>query len=887
MSVQAVLPVLPLQKAIAEIRSASAYESGLYISQRTLRASGMDPAAVSAAWHHMHMRHEALRASLVTASGRLVQVVRSTPTEIVYEHLDARGASAARGAVLLYDLRARHLARLENGGPAAALGLVSMPDSCTVVLSWRHELLDGTAVSVLLAELQTGLEVPDASIAAVLRALRGQSPIELGTQHLGRPPERLNAFDDDVSGAVVASERSLPYEAVERTARSLGVTVPTVATAACASALADLTGGGGFVLTAEDCRPDGFQGAVGMFTGTAATWRPSTASTFPEFAQRVQQQRASVAGRSPVPLTELVREAWSHGAGGFPDVLVTVHPRRTGVVLPSRWEPFDNLERTEFAISVDVVLDGESRLVVHRDASRVSSDEAAQLVRLIEANLAQHGSSTATRRPDRQLKTRSAHDSTVDLVLGVCRHVLARPDLSADDDLVAAGVDSLAMMRIAVALRDAGLAVSVSTLFSRRSVRGFAPSVRVAADAGESSSSTSAIERSLLRRSSRLHFGPAPMHEQSVIVVDQRLDAALFQLAVQYVANEVDGLRAIWSASSPDTLEFGLNVAVTPVDTSEDAMVAARAILSADLQRGFSPGDHLCRIWLVSDGKRTAIVMAWHNATLDGWSHATLLRFIQNAYQSAEAGRTMPANPGASISEFRSWCERGVDEREWWHDYLRGAVPVPVPSVVPMDERLSSDQVRVCSIAELAAWIDGRTSMALGAVTLIAHAAGLAFDLDQRSPVGVRLGLRPPSIRGVMRMIGQATVEAPIMIDPSAGAADCVAVSAAIAEARDRGSLGEIGIREAIGWSDEFDLYHVLIVPELELEADEWALRVGDSAAWPEVSTWRREVSPSRLTTYLHLNEDDLQVRVSASAGGSIELADKVADAAKRLLVAG
>ena len=887
MSVQAVLPVLPLQEAIADIRSTAAYESGLYVSQRTLRASDVDPATVSARWHRMQIRHEALRSSLVTAGGRLVQVIRSTPTETVFEHLDARRTSSGRGAALLYDLRARHLARLERGGPAAALGLVSTADSSTIVLSWRHELLDGTAVSVLLTELQTGLEVPDTSIAAVLRALRRQGPIELGTQHLGSPPEKLNAFDDDASRAIVTSNLSFAYEAVERTARGLGVTVPTVATAACASALAELTGGGGFVLTAEDCRPEGFQGAVGMFTGTAATWLSSTAFTFPEFARRVQRQRASVAGRSPVALTELVREAWSHGAGGFPDVLVTVHPRHPGVVPQSRWEPFDNIERTEFAVSVDVVLDGESRLVVHRDPSRVSSDEAAQLVRLIQANLAQHGSRIATRLSDRQPKVRSAQDSTVDLILGVCRHVLARPDLSADHDLVAAGVDSLAMMRIAVALRDVGLAVSVSTLFSRRSVREVAPYVRMATDAGQSSSSASALERSLLRRSSRLHFGPAPMHEQSVIVVGQRLDSELLQLAIQYVASEVDGLRAIWSSSSPDTLEFGSSITVTTVDASEDPMVVARALLSEDLQRGFSPGDHLCRIWLVSDGKRSAIVMAWHNAILDGWSHATLLRFIQSVYQSAEEGRTMPANPGASISEFRSWCERSLDEREWWHDYLGGAVPVPVPSMVPMDERVSSDPVRVCSVANLAAWVEGRTSVALGAVTLIAHAVGLALDLDQRYPVGVRIGLRPPSIRGVMRMIGQATVEAPIVVDPSAGTADFVPVSAAIAEARDRGSLGEIGIREAIGWTEEFDLYEVLIVPEVELEADEWALREGDAAAWPEVTTWRREVSPSRLTVYLHLSEDDLHVRVSASAGGSGELADKVAGTAKRLLLAG
>lgn len=893
MSVQAILPVLPLQGAICDLLASGPRSRGLYVSQRVFRVDGGAPDRLVERWEGLHIAHDALRTSLVTTTeGRLIQVVASEPRDVVSEHLNATGAAVGRRAVLLHDLRSRHISRLVEGGPPAALGVVSVAGESFVSVTWRHDLLDGTGVSALLGQLRS--EAPPAtspSTASVLRTLLAREPIELGLRHLGGPPSRLGVFGAAAGHAFESCEFACSYETVERMARDFGVTVPTLVTAACVRALANLTAEDGFVLTAEDCRPIEFAEAVGMFTGVAAAWQPSESSSLFELAVAVQRQRASIAARRPVALTELLREAWSAGAEGFPDVLVTVHPKAGSLTSMPNWEVIDNVERTEFALSVDVVLDERVRVVLHRDVTRVSQSDSDELLTRIQGNLQRVDSpkrpSTWTARSTSPGDDGDAGTMQVALVAAICRQVLSIGSIGADTDLVAEGADSLAMMRLAVALCDAGTNVSVSTLFTHRTPRRIASNARTAVVAPPTQYVTSPIERSLLARTARRHLGKNPMLEQSVILIDEKLDADLFELAIRHVASEVDVFQATWLAGSHDELSFGESIEASFVDGAADAMTAAHALLQLDLERGLHPGDQLCRVSVVSDNLRSALAMSWHNAVLDGWSHATLIRFLQDAYRAAERGRAMPPPPGARIAEFRAWCERQHGGHAWWRQYLQDSLPLPVPDDCPADERSVSEAVFVATSAEVTDWLAQRTTLVVGAVTLVGHALVRATNSDSQHPVGVRLGLRPPELRGSLRMIGQATLEAPIRFEPSAGAHDCSAVSEALAGARDHGYIGEVGIREATGWGDDEDIFQLLVVPETELSDDEWAIRAGDAGGWREHAVWRREVSPSRVTAYIHVNETGVHLRVSVVEGDPQLLAKAAVAACREALTNG
>jgi hypothetical protein len=375
------------------------------------------------------------------------------------------------------------------------------------------------------------------------------------------------------------------------------------------------------------------------------------------------------------------------------------------------------------------------------------------------------------------------------------------------------------------------------------------------------------------------------MHEQSVIVVQATLNPDVLIRGLRHVASTCGVLSTRWLGDSlRDEGEGAIAFESAGVDHDREVMVRARAILRQDLDRGFAPGELLFRTWAIQGPSTSAMAMAWHNAVLDGWSHATLVRLLREAYSALSMGRQPPPAPGAHIAEFRSWCAKQADSSTWWRDAL-GSAAWPEQSTERVGYERSVSQTRtICAVADLERAVGTDATPVVAAITLAAHALLDAAAADGRSPIGVRMSLRPAELVGSLRMIGQATLEAPLLFQPSNGADDAMAASAQIAAARAHGHIGEIGIRRAAGCPDARDLFQLLVVPETELADDEWAVRVGEVHGWPEVATWRREVSPSRHTVYVHLDYGVVSFRVSSVWPDASALADKVQLAAERVL---
>ena len=891
MTVTAVLPALPLQEAIWQHRQLSDPGAALYVSQRVLRVTPrLDFSTVEQAWTGLHRAHEALRSRLLETRGRLVQVVTDEPLDLLLEILDVEALTTARRRALLDDLRGRHTNRLAAGPtPAVGLGMLQGAAESTVVLTWKHELLDGTGITRLLTDLknaQEGVAVSGTSLVEAMRLLLDARPIELKNDALGRPPPQLSSFMARAPTPGLVRRLPLDWASLVGHARARRNTPASFAVAAWLGALTEVTKRSAFVLTVEDTRPESARGVPGMFAGVGAAWWPQGVTSLQEARSLLLRHRSTSVGRRPVSVSELLRPAWDAGSVGIPDVLLTVHPGEASTPVTHRWVDVDAIERTEFALNVDLVGGDKAELVVHLDPARVDESTVADLLNRTVQNLTVDDMRLAGPPPQRVAPEQCSpiDDGRTAVAVAACRRIIVGRRVGPDTDLVATGIDSFTMMRLAAELTEAGLPVPVNVIFAERTPRRVANAARQAGRASNEAN-TSPIERALLARTTRHHLGRAPMHEQSVIVVRRTLDPHYLLEALRHVGSqcEIPCLRWVDDSLQDDgggAIVFESELAAR----DEDVPLRARAILADDLERGFERGDVLFRTWLVQGPRNAALAMAWHNAVLDGWSHATLIRFLRDSYEAVRIGRVLPPTPGAHIAAFRSWCAQQADSSRWWRDALESAVWAGRPTQRLGCERDVSIPRVICDTADLAALVGPATTPIVSAITLAAHALADATGADSRSPVGVRIGLRPAEVVGSLRMIGQATLEAPILFSPANGPRDAVATSSRIADAREHGHVGEISIRLATSCPDDQDLFDLLVVPETELADDEWAIRAGDVHGWPEVTTWRREVSPSRHTVYVHLDEGVILFRISTVMPSAEAMADQVQHAASRIL---
>jgi hypothetical protein len=886
--VESVLPAQPMQAAIAALRTDPDLGQ-LYVDSRTVEVpDGLDVDALRQAWQDLYRDTEALRSRVVRHGDRFLVVVDGDPAPPLHEGVDARSRSVDAVRGILRSLVAQHAARVA-AADRVALAHVRGDYFSLVTLTWRHEVLDGTGVATVLDELRSRMggrhRASTGSLVDAARAVQAQPSVEV-SRELGEPPGRLHTFGRRASGSVLTVKHTIDGSHIARAAALHSTTRGVVLTTALAVALAEVGGSDGFMLSVEDCRPADVAGVPGVFSGLSAVWRPIAAVTWADAVRRVHHARGTVQGRRPVPLGELLQPVWEASAVGAPDVILTIHPSGGTAGDGAGWRTVQAIEQTEFAMSLDVLLDDEDvALHVHRDPARVAGAIVSRLAERVRKLVSSEpsdviGAAARAGSTGSRASEPGDGDARLEVVLAVCRQFLDSSEVGPDTDVTVQGLTSLGLMRLAIALADAGVPVSVPHLVAARTPRAVSETSlsMPGPDPGPLTASSSGLERSRLERSRRARVVPDDMHEQSAIIVAEAIDPEFFERTLSHVAELVGVLDTRWEEGDPPSLRAA--GAVEPVtviecDTAETAENRSRDWLTLDLKRGYRPGDVLYRSALVRTSLTTTILTSWHTAVLDGWSTATLFRLLRDTYVALASGSAPPAATGAHVDDYRAWSAQILPGDDVWSEHLAGARWYhPVASELTAQATSSRRRIGSLAVPDTA----GSASPMAVSVARVAAAARRALSLPDDEPLGIRTTLRSAQLPGSYDMIGQVTVDVPIRFDRAGEGDSAELVRAGLVLAWSHGHGGESAIRAAVRCPDAAELFRVLLVAEDEIPDDEWLVRhAGVDAAWREVSSWRRDVSPAAWTIYLRTGDGDLWIEVSTAAGDPDELCHRLA----------
>ncbi|MBC8636025.1 amino acid adenylation domain-containing protein [Caballeronia sp. EK] len=327
-SAQDILPLLPLQEGLLFHSQYDASGPDPYIAQVSLTLEGhVDAARLRAAADALLARHEALRVSIRTVSGRPVQVVASS-VNAPWRAVDISGAQDMAGA--LSALLASECERrfdLERA-PLLRFALVKTgPRRHRLVMSNHHLLLDGWSMPVVVSDLMSlyAGDAPKAAFplrdqhawlkrqdktaarAAWREALRGLD----GPTRLTRPEPGSDAPDartiridlpESLSGRLVTLAQR--HEA----------TMSTILQASWAVLLARLTGRGdivfGITVSGRPAELPDIERRVGLFINTLplrVVLDPG--ERWPDLFRRMQAAQADLLPHQHLGLTEILEQS--------------------------------------------------------------------------------------------------------------------------------------------------------------------------------------------------------------------------------------------------------------------------------------------------------------------------------------------------------------------------------------------------------------------------------------------------------------------------------------------------------------------------------------------------------------------------------------------------
>jgi aryl carrier-like protein len=869
--VEAILPLVASQKGIL---AESADGTGRYVGQQVIELYG--PLSVDRlrdVWREVCQLHQALRSTFHAHDSTFVQVVRSrvdasmrTFDLTVLHETDRDHAVQA----LTDEERERGIDLV--GGPPVRLTLFKLGDARHFLcLTHHHAAIDGRSLSVVLddvARAYDGVALASArpSLVEVVRRL---VHVDLALERTGALASgEMGIFGPPMDGTLTQTElRFLDSTAISAAATGHGVTPASVCISAWLLALAELRGDDDpTCCLSSDRRPASLPGAelvVGMFTETlflaAPSFRPRSAA---DGAARVLDLLLS--GGGPPALADGLGPARRAGASGRPDVLLTVYSSADLPPPPSglTWRLAAASEATEFAVDATIHLGAEPRLELAYDMYRASRDDARKLARrvavLLEDPLGGSAGASEPRRSRMRGPRQPSDAEVVDRLVVVATKLSGRA-IEPDEDLVASGWESLALLELAVALSAAGADVRVGDLvelgtLARVADRSAARTRGDAAGAESAGTFPSPIESGLLARSRDRTLGEAPLHEQSILVFDTPLVPSTLEEAFDACLRRFPSLDRWWEDGEPHRLaprgDRPLWFASQRAPEGQSVSRIALEVAARDLEHPFEPGcGSLVRLHLVHDGRSSAVVLSFHYAVLDGWSFGTFVRSLQDAY--LEPGRVRGV--GSDSTAYRLRGALDVEGRHPWSDWLADVSPMPSPSTSTGVVR----SFRVAAALDRAA-VDAlvrRLSVSRATVVqaLAAQSARRVLDYPERRwSIALRMSVRDGSAGAGIRAVGQLTTDVPL----SSGEVDLPAAAEAVVRAR-RLCLGasRVGFQdfeEAIGCSADEVVSDTAIVIENYLRLDELLTRHADNLAWPEASTWRRDVSPTwRTLTFL------------------------------------
>ena len=235
-SVTKVLPCSPLQEAML---SSSAANAGMYHNITTFRVAG-DLDTLKTCWEAMFERHEILRTSFLSTSSLefpFVQVVLSG-LNVPWLDMD-RDVNAAQTQLP---------APVDTFRPPIQLIAFTKESDLYITFECNHALYDGTAMGILVEEIQTlyeGRELPPPGDATFLWKQmieqRQARHVSFWTEHFGGfGPTVLQCSNREQSMVSQPASRSL--KALEDTCRSLSSSLLSVCQVAWARTLSALFG---------------------------------------------------------------------------------------------------------------------------------------------------------------------------------------------------------------------------------------------------------------------------------------------------------------------------------------------------------------------------------------------------------------------------------------------------------------------------------------------------------------------------------------------------------------------------------------------------------------------------------------------------------------------
>ncbi|SAK44385.1 non-ribosomal peptide synthetase [Caballeronia pedi] len=456
---QDILPLLPLQEGLLFHSLYDASGPDPYIAQISLALEGrVDAARLRAAADALLARHEALRVSIRTVSGRPVQVIAGA-LSAPWRETDVSGADDVAGALSAVLASERERRFDLTRAPLLRFALVRTgPRRHRLVMSNHHLLLDGWSMPILVSELmslyagdalKSGLPLRDqhawltrqdkaAARAAWREALRGlDGPTRLSRPDTGSHAPDVRTAQNELSE--VLSER------LAALAQRLDATSSTILQGCWAVLLARLTGRAdivfGITVSGRPAELPEIERRVGLFINTLplrVTLDPG--ERWPELFRRMQAAHADQLPHQHLGLTDILEES---GHGELFDSLLIVenYPMDTVCATDSTDElaiaSIDGYDGTHYPVTLVAIPGKRMTLRLDCRASQFDAD---------------------------------ATQSLLDRFVRVLEHVAATPDVAiiARDLLAPAEAERLdAWNRTARALAEA----DVATLFARQARR--------------------------------------------------------------------------------------------------------------------------------------------------------------------------------------------------------------------------------------------------------------------------------------------------------------------------------------------------------------------------------------------------------------------------------
>ena len=343
-----------------------------------------------------------------------------------------------------------------------------------------------------------------------------------------------------------------------------------------------------------------------------------------------------------------------HCAAGFPGIAAAAADARQGRLV---------LYYTS-AGAVD-----EAALEAHLKERLADYMVPSAYVRLEQMPLTSNGKTDYGRLPEVSEQPRTdyiAPEGPVETAIAeVVREFLGlKAPVGAGDDFFTLGGDSIKVIRMISALREAGIALKAADVMKARTVRGMAAVAGSVADAGASGVDQGPYE-GRVRDAAIVSFFraldlPVPGHFNQTLLLElkEKADAAALTAAWNALTAHHDMLRAVWT-------EEGLYVRAAtcgiPVEEYSAGAESFTDICNA-MQRGIVMDRALVRAALIHvDGKDLFFIVA-HHLVIDSVSWSILGADLETAYAASVQGREI--HLPARTSSYRDYVEAQAAYRD-------------------------------------------------------------------------------------------------------------------------------------------------------------------------------------------------------------------------------